>query len=53
MDRTILERRIAQGAGRAPADLVIRDVRLYDLTSGDLIPCDIAICGDTIVGTLE
>ena len=53
MDRTILERRIAQGAGRAPADLVIRDVRLYDLTSGDLLPCDIAICGDTIVGTLE
>lgn len=53
MDRTVLERRIAQGAGREPADLVIRDVRLYDLTSGELIPTDIAICGDTIVGTLE
>jgi adenine deaminase len=42
---------IAQGAGREPADLVIRDVRLYDLVTGDLTPTDIAVCGDRIVGT--
>ncbi len=53
MDRATLARRIAQGAGREPADLVIRDVRLYDLTSGELIETDIAVCGGTIVGMLE
>ncbi len=42
---------IAQGAGREPADLVIRNVRLYDLVTGDLTPTDIAVCGDRIVGT--
>lgn len=53
MDRATLARRIAQGAGREPADLVIRDVRLYDLTAGELIETDIAVCGGTVVGTLE
>ncbi len=48
-----LARRIAQGAGREPADLVIRDVRLLDLVTGVLLPSDIAIAGDRIVGTLE
>ncbi|MGL4637782.1 MAG: adenine deaminase [Beijerinckiaceae bacterium] len=42
---------IAQGAGREPADLVIRNVRLYDLITGALTPTDIAISGDRIVGT--
>ncbi len=46
-----LPARIAQGRGTAEADLVIRDVRLYDLVTGDLVPTDIAVCGDTIVGT--
>lgn len=46
-------RRIAQGSGAEPADLVIRDVRLLDLVTGALLPGDIAICGPTIVGTLE
>ncbi len=50
---TDLARRIAQGAGREPADLVIRDVRLLDLVTGALLPSDIAICGERIVGTLE
>ena len=48
-----LARRIAQGAGREPADLVIRDIRLLDLVTGALLPSDIAITGDRIVGTLE
>ena len=47
-----LARRIAQGSGEEPADLVIEDVRLLDLVTGALLPSDIAICGDTIVGTL-
>ncbi|HEY8567179.1 MAG TPA: adenine deaminase [Beijerinckiaceae bacterium] len=43
--------RIAQGRGSAPADLVVKDVRLYDLVTGALTRTDIAVCGDTIVGT--
>ena len=46
-----LARRIAQGRAVAPTDLVIKDVRLLDLVTGDLVPTDIAVCGDTIVGT--
>jgi adenine deaminase len=46
-----IARRIAQGQGAEPADLVIADVRLLDLVDGALVPTDIAICGDTIVGT--
>lgn len=51
INATTLARRIAQGRGDEPADLVIRDVRLYDLVTGALTPTDIAIAGDTIVGT--
>ena len=32
----LLARRIAQGAGETPADLVIGDVRLFDMVSGAL-----------------
>ena len=46
-----LASRIAQGRGAAPADLVIKDVRLFDVVTGDLVETDIAVCGDTIVGT--
>ena len=45
-----LARRIAQGRGDEPADLVIRGARLLDLVTGTLADSDIAICGDTIVG---
>ncbi len=48
---TSLSDMIAMGAGRAPADLVIRGVRLLDLVTGALTPTDIAIAGDRIVGT--
>ncbi len=47
-----LSRRIAQGRGDEPADLVIRGARLLDLVTGALTQTDIALCGDTIVGTL-
>jgi adenine deaminase len=44
---------VAQGAGRQPADLVLRGGRVLDLVTGDLLEGDVAICGDTIVGTCE
>ena len=46
-----LAARIAQGRGAAPAGLVVKDVRLLDLVIGALVPTDIAVCGDTVVGT--
>ncbi|MFN3674027.1 MAG: adenine deaminase, partial [Bosea sp. (in: a-proteobacteria)] len=50
-DAATLARRIAQGRGDEPADLVIRGARLLDLVTGALVESDIAICGDVIVGT--
>ncbi|MQT14013.1 adenine deaminase [Segnochrobactrum spirostomi] len=50
-ERAEIERRIDQGRGLVPADLVIRDVRLFDLVTGLMFETDIAITGDTIVGT--
>ncbi|RUU54080.1 adenine deaminase, partial [Mesorhizobium sp. M2C.T.Ca.TU.009.01.2.1] len=48
-----LERRIDQGSGREPADIVLRGGSFLDLVSGGLISGDVAICGDRIVGTCE
>ncbi len=50
-DAATLARRIAQGRGDEPADLVIRGARLLDLVTGALVQSDIALCGDTIIGT--
>jgi len=50
-DAAQLARRIGQGRGREPADLVVENVRLLDLATGALTPTDIAVTGDTIVGT--
>jgi adenine deaminase len=44
---------IDQARGKAPADLVIKNVGIFDLTSGDVTVGDIAIAGDRIVGTHE
>jgi adenine deaminase len=41
---------IDQGRGLAPADLVLKGGRVFDLVTGDLVETDVAICGDTIVG---
>lgn len=46
-----LARMIAQGRGREPADLVIKNVTLLDIVTGRLSRTDIAVCGDRIVGT--
>jgi adenine deaminase len=50
MANEALRQRIAQGAGREPADVVLKGGRFYDLVSGELVASDVAICGDTIVG---
>ncbi|WP_159950491.1 adenine deaminase [Rhizobium sp. 18065] len=46
-----LEHRIDQGTGREPADIVLKGGRFFDLVTGELVASDIAICGDTVVGT--
>ncbi len=50
---TDLERRIDQGSGREPADIVLKGGRFFDLVTGELVASDIAICGETIIGTVE
>ncbi|ROT99418.1 adenine deaminase [Histidinibacterium lentulum] len=45
-----IARRIAQGRGDTPADLVLRGGTVWDLVTGEHVPGDVAICGDTIVG---
>ncbi|MFN6952217.1 MAG: amidohydrolase family protein, partial [Albidovulum sp.] len=48
---TDLETRIAQGRGDTPTDIVLRGGQVFDVVTGALIPGDVAIAGDTIVGT--
>lgn len=50
---TDLARRIDQGTGREPADIVLKGGRFFDLVTGELVESDIAICGETIIGTVE
>lgn len=51
--RNIIAQRIDQALSREPADLVIRNAQFLDVITGELLQGDIAICGDTIVGTCE
>ncbi|MCY6382355.1 adenine deaminase [Hoeflea prorocentri] len=51
MYKASLNDRIDQGSGRVPADLVLRGGQVLDLVTGALLQGDVAICGDTIVGT--
>ncbi|MGF6860314.1 adenine deaminase [Rhodobacteraceae bacterium MBR-64] len=46
-----LEQHIKQGRGDEVADLVLRGGQILDLVTGALLTGDVAICGDTIVGT--
>ncbi|MGD0723279.1 MAG: adenine deaminase [Roseiarcus sp.] len=46
-----LARAIEQGRGLAPADIVLKGGRVFDLVTGSLETSDVAICGDRIVGT--
>jgi adenine deaminase len=51
--KAILKQRIDQALGRNRADLVIKNVRLLNVATGNIDETDIAICGDTIVGTYD
>ena len=51
--RRRLETRIDQALGGTRADTVIKNARLLNLVTGALDAGDIAICDDTIVGTLD
>ncbi len=53
MPSPTLEDRIAAGRGDIPADIVLRGGRVLDLVTGDLLDGDVAILGDTIVGTCD
>lgn len=53
MAKSTLERRIDQGSGTEPADIVLKGGRFFDLVSGELITGDVALCSDRIVGTRE
>ena len=46
-----LSDRIAQARGDAPADVVLRGGQVFDVITGAMLDGDVAICGDTIVGT--
>jgi len=50
MTKAPLADRIDQGRGIAPADLVLKGARVFDLITGDLVETYVALCGDTIVG---
>jgi len=47
----LLTRMIKAGAGEAPADVVVKNVRLLDVITGAITHTDIAIVADRIVGT--
>lgn len=51
MSQATLSNRIAQGRADVPADLVLRGAQVFDVITGDMLDGDVAICGDTIVGT--
>ena len=53
MTKTPIGQMIDQGRGLVPADLVLRGGLVFDLITGDLVPGDVAICGDTIVGVFD
>src|SRR3954471_1650552 len=52
MSTSELARRIDQGLGREPADLVVRNARILNTATGTVDEAgDVAVCHDTIVGT--
>jgi len=51
ISKELLKRMIDAGAGRTPADLVVRNVGMLDVVSGAVTTTDIAVVGDRIVGT--
>ncbi|NVK33088.1 MAG: adenine deaminase [Rhodobacteraceae bacterium] len=52
-DAAFLERAILAGAGEEPADLVLKNARVFSVIDGSILETDVAIVGDRIVGTGE
>lgn len=50
MSNASLEDRILQARGEMPCDLLLKGGQVFDVVTGLLIPADVAISGDTIVG---
>ncbi len=50
---TDLANRIDQGRGAEPADIVLRGGQIFDVITGEMLSGDVAIHGDTIVGTCD
>lgn len=46
-----LKSRIDQARGSERADTVLRGGKIFDVVTGEFLEGDVAICGDTIVGT--
>ncbi|MFM2041744.1 MAG: adenine deaminase [Pseudomonadota bacterium] len=51
--KAVLKRRIDQALGTTRADLVVKNARMLNVATGEIVETDIAICGDTIVGTYD
>ncbi|WP_417249129.1 adenine deaminase [Celeribacter sp.] len=48
-----IETRIATARGEVKADIVLKNGRIFDLMTGELVQGDVAICGDRIAGVFE
>ncbi|GGF05899.1 adenine deaminase [Aliidongia dinghuensis] len=53
LGRDDLKRRIDQARGSREADLVVKNTRMLDMATGEIVRTDIAVCGDVIVGTYD
>lgn len=53
LSAAVIGRFIDAGRGVAPADVVVKGVRLLDVITGTISETDIAIVGDRIVGTYD
>jgi len=48
-----MKKQIRQARGLEPADLVLKNCQIVDVFCGEIKQADVAICGETIVGTGE
>ena len=51
IDKATLARMIKAGANKEPADIVVKNVQLLDVMTGEIATSDVAIVADRIVGT--
>ena len=48
--KTVTDEMMRAAQGQVPAQLVLKNARVLNVFSGEILPGDVAICGDTIVG---